>query len=67
MLREHLGLPLTAIPDPFVRIRATARTTMRGLRAFLDSFGFEYEFLSATGMLQERPIRQRAHDRAREL
>ncbi len=44
----HLGKPLTACPIPSAPMRATARTTMARLKAFLDRFGFEYEFLSST-------------------
>ena len=48
MLREHLGKPLTAIPDPFGKYESFAHHNNAMLRAFLDRFGFEYEFLSAT-------------------
>jgi lysyl-tRNA synthetase class 1 len=48
MLREHLGQPLTAVPDPFGTHASYGAHNNARLRAFLDSFGFEYEFLSAT-------------------
>jgi lysyl-tRNA synthetase class 1 len=48
MLREHLGQPLTAVPDPFGTHASYGAHNNGRLRAFLDSFGFEYEFLSAT-------------------
>jgi lysyl-tRNA synthetase class 1 len=48
MLREHLGLPLTSIPDPFGTHSSYGAHNNARLRAFLDSFGFDYEFLSAT-------------------
>src|ERR1700733_4883011 len=48
MLREHLGLPLTSIPDPFGTHSSYGAHNNARLRAFLDSFGFEYEFLSST-------------------
>ncbi|WP_174274673.1 lysine--tRNA ligase [Sphingomonas bacterium] len=48
MLAEHLGKPLTAIPDPFGKYDSFAAHNNAMLRAFLDRFGFEYEFLSAT-------------------
>jgi len=48
MLREHLGKPLTRIPDPFGRFESFAHHNNAMLRAFLDRFGFDYEFLSAT-------------------
>jgi lysyl-tRNA synthetase class 1 len=49
MLAAHLGKPLTAVPDPFSNEHTSfgAANNAR-LRAFLDSFGFEYEFQSAT-------------------
>jgi lysyl-tRNA synthetase class 1 len=48
MLREHLGQPLTAVPDPFGTHSSYGAHNNARLRAFLDSFGFEYEFLSST-------------------
>ncbi len=48
MLREHLGQPLTSVPDPFGIHESYGAHNNARLRAFLDSFGFEYEFLSAT-------------------
>ena len=48
MLREHLGQPLTSVPDPFGTHSSYGAHNNARLRAFLDSFGFEYEFLSAT-------------------
>jgi lysyl-tRNA synthetase class 1 len=49
MLAAHLGKPLTKVPDPFSNEYPSfgAHNNAR-LRAFLDTFGFEYEFLSAT-------------------
>ncbi|MGE0714257.1 MAG: lysine--tRNA ligase [Alphaproteobacteria bacterium] len=48
MLREHLGKPLTAVPDPFGTHDSFGAHNNARLRAFLDDFGFEYEFQSAT-------------------
>ena len=48
MLREYLGKPLTRIPDPFGTHPSFGAHNNARLRAFLDSFGFEYEFASAT-------------------
>jgi len=48
MLREHLGKPLTAIPDPFGKEKSFAHYMNGKLREFLDSFGFEYQFASST-------------------
>ncbi len=47
-LREFLGQPLTKVPDPFGTHESFAAHNNARLRAFLDSFGFEYEFLSST-------------------
>ena len=49
MLAQHLGKPLTSVPDPFSNEHPSfgAANNAR-LRAFLDSFGFEYDFQSAT-------------------
>src|SRR3546814_2067785 len=48
MLREHLGKPLTAIPDPFGKYESFAHHNNAMLRAFLDRYGFDYEFVSST-------------------
>src|ERR1700741_5405585 len=49
MLTAHLGKPLTRVPDPFSNEYPSfgAHNNAR-LRAFLDHFGFDYEFASAT-------------------
>jgi lysyl-tRNA synthetase, class I len=48
MLHAHLGKPLTKIPDPFGTHESFAHHNNAMLRRFLDRFGFDYEFLSAT-------------------
>ena len=48
MLTEHLGMPLTRIPDPFETHESFAHHNNAMLRTFLDRFGFDYEFVSAT-------------------
>lgn len=48
MLGEHLGKPLSRIPDPFEKFESFAAHNNAMLRAFLDRFGFEYEFASST-------------------
>ncbi|MGO9410656.1 MAG: lysine--tRNA ligase, partial [Spirochaetia bacterium] len=48
MLKEHLGKPLTSIPDPFGEEKSFAHYMNKKLREFLDSFGFTYEFASST-------------------
>jgi lysyl-tRNA synthetase class 1 len=48
MLAEHLGRPLSRIPDPFGTHDSFAAHNNALLRQFLDRFGFEYEFASST-------------------
>jgi lysyl-tRNA synthetase, class I len=48
MLTEHLGKPLTKIPDPFGCHESFADHNNAMLRHFLDRYGFDYEFVSAT-------------------
>jgi lysyl-tRNA synthetase class 1 len=49
MLKAHLDKPLSAIPDPFSNEHESfAAHNNARLRRFLDRFGFDYEFLSAT-------------------
>src|SRR5450631_313322 len=48
MLESHLGKPLTKVPDPFGTHPSFGEHNNARLRAFLDHFGFEYEFLSST-------------------
>ncbi len=48
MLARHLGQPLTAVPDPFGTHESYGAHNNARLRAFLDRFGFAYEFMSAT-------------------
>ncbi|WP_405405329.1 lysine--tRNA ligase [Paracoccus sp. Ld10] len=48
MLQQHLQLPLTAVPDPFGEYDSFGDHNNAMLRRFLDTFGFDYEFVSAT-------------------
>src|SRR5271163_827686 len=48
MLSEHLGKPLTRVPDPFGTHKSFGAHNNARLRAFLDTFGFDYEFASST-------------------
>ncbi|MBX2834604.1 MAG: lysine--tRNA ligase [Micavibrio sp.] len=49
MLAEHLGMPLTKVPNPFdSEYESYAHHNNAQLRAFLDQFGFDYEFVSST-------------------
>ncbi len=49
MLAQYLDRPLTSVPDPFGSEHASfAQHNNARLRRFLDQFGFDYEFYSAT-------------------
>jgi len=48
LLRENLGKPLSRIPDPFGTHESFAHHNNAMLRDFLDRFGFDYEFVSAS-------------------
>jgi lysyl-tRNA synthetase class 1 len=48
LLAQYLGMPLTRVPDPFGTHASFGAHNNARLRAFLDRFGFEYEFLSST-------------------
>jgi len=50
MLTEYLGKPLTEVPDPFGKYESFAHHNNAMLRAFLDRYGFDYEFVSSTDM-----------------
>lgn len=47
-LEQYLQQPLTRVPDPFGTHDSYGAHMNSRLCAFLDQFGFEYEFLSAT-------------------
>ncbi len=48
MLREHVQKPLTSVPDPFGEYESFGAHNNAMLRRFLDTFGFQYDFMSAT-------------------
>jgi lysyl-tRNA synthetase class 1 len=49
LLSAHLHKPLSRVPDPFANgYPSFAAHNNARLRAFLDQFGFDYEFFSAT-------------------
>jgi lysyl-tRNA synthetase class 1 len=48
MIKANLGKPLTSVPDPFGTHESFGQHMNARLRAFLDHFGFEYEFKSST-------------------
>ncbi len=47
-LQAYLQLPLTSVPDPFDEFESFGAHNNAMLRRFLDTFGFDYEFISAT-------------------
>ena len=73
MLKEFLGKPLTAIPDPFGTHESFGHHNNARLRSFLDTFGFAYEFKSATacyksGMFDDTLLRVlAAYDKVMEI
>ena len=48
VLAANLGKPLSRIPDPFGKHESFAHHNNAMLREFLDRFGFDYEFVSAS-------------------
>ena len=48
MLEPHLGKALTEVPDPFGTHDSFGQHNNARLQEFLDSFGFEYDFVSST-------------------
>lgn len=48
MIRANLGKPLTSVPDPYQTHESYGHHMNARLRGFLDGFGFEYDFVSAT-------------------
>ncbi len=49
MMQAYLGMPLTKVPDPFSsEYPSFGEANNARLRAFLDRFGFDYEFASST-------------------
>lgn len=66
MLEKHLGQPLTKVPDPFGTHPSFGQHNNARLCAFLDTFNFQYEFLSATdcytsGRFDEALLRMLSH------
>jgi lysyl-tRNA synthetase, class I len=50
LLTAYLGHPLSRIPDPFNQYESFAHHNNAMLRAFLDRFGFDYEFVSSSDL-----------------
>ena len=66
MLRANLQRPLTSVPDPFGEYESFGAHNNAMLRRFLDTFGFEYEFVSATEFYRSGrfdPVLRRAAER----
>ena len=66
LIEKHLGKPLTKVPDPFGTHGSFGEHNNARLRAFLDTFSFEYEFLSSTvcytsGRFDEALLRMLSH------
>ncbi|WGI21404.1 lysine--tRNA ligase [Amylibacter sp. IMCC11727] len=51
-LQAHLQKPLTSVPDPFGTHDSFGAHNNAKLNSFLDTFGFEYEFISSTEYYQ---------------
>src|SRR6478752_3332913 len=74
MMAQHLGKPLTRVPDPFSNeYPSFGAANNARLRAFLDRFGFQYEFVSSTdyynaGRFDETLVRMlAAYDKVMEI
>ncbi|MBS0241945.1 MAG: lysine--tRNA ligase [Proteobacteria bacterium] len=74
MLAGYIDTPLTSVPDPFSnQFPSFAHHNNARLRAFLDTFGFEYEFFSATevyksGAMDETLLRMlRVYDKVMDI
>ena len=48
ILEENLERPLSSIPDPYNKFKSYADYNNNLLKEFLNQFGFDYEFASAT-------------------
>jgi len=48
MMANYLDMPLTKVPDPFGTAPSYGMHNNLRLQAFLDGFGFDYEFMSST-------------------
>jgi lysyl-tRNA synthetase, class I len=74
MLAQYLDKPLTSVPDPFGSEHPSfAHHNNARLRRFLDQFGFDYEFYSATesyraGLFDETLLEMlRAYDKVMDI
>ncbi len=53
MVAAHLNQPLTKVPDPYGTHESYGHHMNAKLRAFLDTFNFDYEFKSATDLYKD--------------
>ncbi len=73
LMAAHIDLPLTKVPDPYGTHESFGHHNNARLQAFLDDFGFEYEFASSTdyytsGRLDEALLRMlEVYDRVMEI
>ena len=73
LLAAALDKPLTSVPDPFGTHDSFAHHNNARLQTFLDQFGFDYEFFSATecyrsGMMDETLLKMlAAYDKVLEI
>ncbi|MDA0654669.1 MAG: lysine--tRNA ligase [Proteobacteria bacterium] len=72
-IREHLGKPLTSVPDPFGKFESFGHHNNAMFRRLLDDLGVAYEFRSATdcyksGVFDEMLLRMlERHDEVRSI
>ncbi len=52
LLSQYLGQPLTKVPDPYEKFNSFGEHNNNRLCAFLDHYGFEYDFYSSTEQYQ---------------
>ena len=52
LLNKFINQPLTSIPDPFETHESFGHHNNAMLRGFLDSFGFDYTFLSSLNVIR---------------
>ena len=48
MLEQYIDQPLTSVPDPYEKFDSFGSHNNSRLKTFLDKYGFDYEFVSAT-------------------
>jgi lysyl-tRNA synthetase class 1 len=53
LLKQNLNKPLTSVPDPFAKYASFGEHNNEMLKQFLNQFGFEYEFYSATNIYKQ--------------